>query len=71
MYLQADVQARDVSQKSDCMEEAARIISKAFSSCVTDRLRPFFPRVDAPVNTVVEHPLIRCQGSGAYTMLLA
>ncbi|KAI9467114.1 hypothetical protein BJY52DRAFT_1111063 [Lactarius psammicola] len=33
----ADVQARDLSQKSDCMEEAARIISKAFSSCVTDR----------------------------------
>ncbi|KAN0126748.1 hypothetical protein V8E52_000388 [Russula decolorans] len=33
----ADVQARDLSQKSDCMEEAARIISKAFSNCVTDR----------------------------------
>ncbi|KAH9999975.1 hypothetical protein BJV77DRAFT_975612 [Russula vinacea] len=33
----ADVQARDVSQKSDCMEEAARIMSKAFSNCVTDR----------------------------------
>ncbi|KAI9447934.1 hypothetical protein H4582DRAFT_2107372 [Lactarius indigo] len=33
----ADVQARDLSPKSDCMEEAARIISKAFSSCVTDR----------------------------------
>ncbi|KAI0268156.1 hypothetical protein BC834DRAFT_868163 [Gloeopeniophorella convolvens] len=33
----ADVQARDVSQKSDCMEESARIISKAFSGCVTDR----------------------------------
>ncbi|KAH9002215.1 hypothetical protein EDB86DRAFT_3124088 [Lactarius hatsudake] len=33
----ADVQARDLSQKSDCMEEAARVISKAFSSCVTDR----------------------------------
>ncbi|KAI0271969.1 hypothetical protein BGY98DRAFT_1004457 [Russula aff. rugulosa BPL654] len=33
----SDVQARDLSQKSDCMEEAARIISKAFSNCVTDR----------------------------------
>ncbi|KAH9965830.1 PCI domain-containing protein [Russula dissimulans] len=33
----ADVQARDLSQKSDCMEEAARIISKAFSNCITDR----------------------------------
>lgn len=33
----ADVQAQDLSQKSECMEEAARIISKAFSSCVTDR----------------------------------
>ncbi|KAF8484665.1 hypothetical protein DFH94DRAFT_242785 [Russula ochroleuca] len=33
----ADVQARDLSQKSDCMEEAARIMSKAFSNCVTDR----------------------------------
>ncbi|KAN0132594.1 hypothetical protein V8E53_009610 [Lactarius tabidus] len=33
----ADVLARDLSQKSECMEEAARIISKAFSSCVTDR----------------------------------
>ncbi|KZT29377.1 hypothetical protein NEOLEDRAFT_1128102 [Neolentinus lepideus HHB14362 ss-1] len=31
----ADLQANN--QKSDCMEEAARIISKAFGNCVTDR----------------------------------
>ncbi|KAI0307068.1 hypothetical protein B0F90DRAFT_1807764 [Multifurca ochricompacta] len=33
----ADVQAPDLSQKSECMEEAARVISKAFSNSVTDR----------------------------------
>lgn len=38
LRMQADVQARDASQKSECMEDAARIISKAFSNCVTDRL---------------------------------
>jgi hypothetical protein len=37
IFSQADVQAQDLSQKSECMEEAARVISKAFSSCITDR----------------------------------
>ncbi|TFK55408.1 hypothetical protein OE88DRAFT_1672014, partial [Heliocybe sulcata] len=34
----ADLQTNN--QKSDCMEEAARIISKAFGNCVTDRTSP-------------------------------
>ncbi|KAI0068538.1 hypothetical protein BV25DRAFT_1866536 [Artomyces pyxidatus] len=36
LALQADVQA-DAGQKSECMESAARVISKAFSHCITDR----------------------------------
>ncbi|KAF8632316.1 hypothetical protein AX15_001939 [Amanita polypyramis BW_CC] len=36
----ADYDARCNSQKSDFMEEAARIISKAFTSCMTDRTSP-------------------------------
>ncbi|KAI0053718.1 hypothetical protein FA95DRAFT_1552221 [Auriscalpium vulgare] len=36
----ADVQA-DPGQKSECMESAARLISKAFSSCITDRTSPY------------------------------
>ncbi|KAK2465939.1 hypothetical protein APHAL10511_001580 [Amanita phalloides] len=36
----ADLDARLNNQKSDYMEEAARIISKAFSNCITDRISP-------------------------------
>lgn len=36
----ADFHARYNSQKSDFMEEAARVISKAFTHCITDRMSP-------------------------------
>jgi len=35
--LQADLQAKYSNQKAECMEEAARVISKAFTHCMTDR----------------------------------
>lgn len=34
---QADFHAKYQGQKSECMEEAARIIAKAFGNCMTDR----------------------------------
>lgn len=34
---QADFHAKYQGQRSDCMEEAARIIAKAFGNCMTDR----------------------------------
>lgn len=35
--MQADFHAKYNNQKSECMEEAARIIAKAFGNCMTDR----------------------------------
>ncbi|KAF9057815.1 hypothetical protein BJ165DRAFT_1398019 [Panaeolus papilionaceus] len=40
LALDADLHAKYHNQKSDCMEESARIITKAFGSCVTDRTSP-------------------------------
>ncbi|KAF8645493.1 hypothetical protein AX16_007778 [Volvariella volvacea WC 439] len=40
LALDADEYARCNGQKSDCMEEAARIITKAFGNCMTDRTSP-------------------------------
>lgn len=36
----ADFHAKYQGQRSDCMEEAARIIAKAFGNCMTDRTSP-------------------------------
>ncbi|KAF5371160.1 hypothetical protein D9758_004120 [Tetrapyrgos nigripes] len=36
----ADVWAKHNNQKSECMEDAARTIAKAFGGCVTDRTSP-------------------------------
>ncbi|KAF5363596.1 hypothetical protein D9756_000305 [Leucocoprinus leucothites] len=36
----ADLHAKYNNQKSDAMEEAARIIAKAFSNCMVDRISP-------------------------------
>ncbi|EGO02348.1 hypothetical protein SERLA73DRAFT_178247 [Serpula lacrymans var. lacrymans S7.3] len=36
----ADFHAKYNGQKSECMEEAARVISKAFGNCMTDRTSP-------------------------------
>jgi len=36
----ADLHAKYNGQKSECMEEAARIIAKAFGNCMTDRTSP-------------------------------
>ncbi|KAJ3568766.1 hypothetical protein NP233_g5498 [Leucocoprinus birnbaumii] len=38
--LQADLHAKYNNQKSEAMEEAARVIAKAFSNCMTDRISP-------------------------------
>ena len=40
-FLQADYHAKYNGQKSECMEESARIIAKAFGNCMTDRCSPF------------------------------
>ncbi|KAF5388041.1 hypothetical protein D9615_000709 [Tricholomella constricta] len=37
---QADHHAKYNGQKSECMEEAARVIAKAFGNCMTDRTSP-------------------------------
>lgn len=34
---QADMHAYQNNQQSECMEEAARIMAKAFTNCMTDR----------------------------------
>jgi hypothetical protein len=34
---QADYQKAQAGEKSDCMEDAARTIMKAFGYCMTDR----------------------------------
>ncbi|TFK43889.1 hypothetical protein BDQ12DRAFT_675750 [Crucibulum laeve] len=36
----ADLYAKYNNQKSECMEESARIIAKAFGNCMTDRISP-------------------------------
>lgn len=38
--MQADLHAKYNGQKSECMEEAARTITKAFGNCMTDRTSP-------------------------------
>ncbi|KAF8914310.1 hypothetical protein CPB84DRAFT_1833013 [Gymnopilus junonius] len=40
LAMDADFHAKYHNQKSDCMEEAARIIAKAFGNCMTDRTSP-------------------------------
>jgi hypothetical protein len=40
-YFQADYHAKYNGQKSECMEESARIIAKAFGNCMTDRCSAF------------------------------
>jgi hypothetical protein len=37
----ADFHAKYNGQRSECMEEAARIIAKAFGNCLTDRTSPY------------------------------
>lgn len=41
MSIQADFHAKYNNQKSECMEESARIIAKAFGNCMTDRYSKF------------------------------
>ena len=41
ILFQADFHAKYNGQKSECMEESARIIAKAFGNCMTDRCSPF------------------------------
>jgi hypothetical protein len=38
LLAKADYHAKYNGQKSECMEESARIIAKAFGNCMTDRL---------------------------------
>ncbi|CAA7260139.1 unnamed protein product [Cyclocybe aegerita] len=40
LAIDADSHAKYNNQKSDCMEESARIIAKAFGNCMTDRTSP-------------------------------
>lgn len=57
------------------MEEAARIISKAFSSCVTDRWDPSPHHHTIPPLTrsglVIEHRHTQSHGNGVSTTSLA
>ena len=41
LFWQADYHAKYNGQKSECMEESARIIAKAFGNCMTDRCSAF------------------------------
>ena len=41
LFWQADYHAKSNGQKSECMEESARIIAKAFGNCMTDRCSEF------------------------------
>jgi hypothetical protein len=41
LAIDADNHARQNGHKSECMEEAARIIAKAFGNCMTDRTSPY------------------------------
>ncbi|KDR84093.1 hypothetical protein GALMADRAFT_275300 [Galerina marginata CBS 339.88] len=40
LAMDADFHAKYNNQRSDCMEESARIIAKAFGNCITDRMSP-------------------------------
>jgi len=69
--LQADFHAKYNGQKSECMEEAARIISKAFGNCLTDRLCPCPSPLHKLILNYTGHRNMRTRENGASTTSLA
>lgn len=67
----ADLHARYNNQKSECMEEAARIIAKAFSNCLTDRYAHTMSYFKVFTNFLRERHPTRYRESGESTMLWA
>lgn len=67
MHGQADFHAKYNGQKSECMEEAARIIAKAFGNCMTDRRVSGFSPFSTFSHSGLEHRLTRIQESGEFT----
>ena len=71
--LQADYHAKYNGQKSECMEESARIIAKAFGNCMTDRCSAFpytvYFLILCRIYIIGHHHLIN-QENGEFIMLL-
>ena len=67
------MEARQRGQEgTENMEEAARVISKAFTNCVTDRCCALRMKRPSAADHLMAGSLPRLShGNGAYTMLLA
>ena len=64
-------QADIASQKTESMEDAARVITRAFTDCVTDRLRRFltYPRMQLTTETFRMSVLSESRKWGVYYVL--
>lgn len=65
------MQAYQANQQSDCMEEAARIMAKAFTNCMTDRYHPALGVLSPNTDKIAEPPLTLNHENGGFTILLA